>query len=211
MISAHKIHGPKGTGFLYVGDKVKIRPVYSAAVRSARAALRHGKCPGDRRHGAGGRGNLPESGRGWERMYELRARLEEGIMRLENVRFTTPFPAGKAPPCAELSLRACAARCFCMRWRIRESMFWAGSACASNHSETSGSATLRRSDWKRSCSIPRSVQPFAVYDRGRNQLYRTGAGRAGSDAAPLHETIKADSLTAAGQSRCTKERGKHGF
>lgn len=25
-VSGHKIHGPKGTGFLYVGDKVKIHP-----------------------------------------------------------------------------------------------------------------------------------------------------------------------------------------
>jgi len=26
-VSGHKIHGPKGTGFLYVNDKVKIRPI----------------------------------------------------------------------------------------------------------------------------------------------------------------------------------------
>ena len=25
--SGHKIHGPKGTGFLYVGEKVKIKPI----------------------------------------------------------------------------------------------------------------------------------------------------------------------------------------
>ena len=25
-VSGHKIHGPKGTGFLYIGDKVKIHP-----------------------------------------------------------------------------------------------------------------------------------------------------------------------------------------
>ena len=27
--SGHKIHGPKGTGFLYVGEKVKIKPILS--------------------------------------------------------------------------------------------------------------------------------------------------------------------------------------
>ena len=26
-VSGHKIHGPKGTGFLYIGEKVKIRPI----------------------------------------------------------------------------------------------------------------------------------------------------------------------------------------
>ncbi|MBO4905080.1 MAG: cysteine desulfurase [Lachnospiraceae bacterium] len=26
-VSAHKIHGPKGVGFIYIGDKVKIRPI----------------------------------------------------------------------------------------------------------------------------------------------------------------------------------------
>ena len=25
--SGHKIHGPKGVGFLYIGDKVKIHPI----------------------------------------------------------------------------------------------------------------------------------------------------------------------------------------
>ena len=26
-VSSHKIHGPKGVGFLYIGDKVKIQPL----------------------------------------------------------------------------------------------------------------------------------------------------------------------------------------
>ena len=26
-VSGHKIHGPKGIGFLYVNEKVKIRPI----------------------------------------------------------------------------------------------------------------------------------------------------------------------------------------
>lgn len=26
-VSSHKIHGPKGVGFLYIGDKVKIQPI----------------------------------------------------------------------------------------------------------------------------------------------------------------------------------------
>lgn len=26
-VSAHKIHGPKGVGFLYVNEKVKIKPL----------------------------------------------------------------------------------------------------------------------------------------------------------------------------------------
>ena len=26
-VSGHKIHGPKGTGFLYIRDKVKVKPI----------------------------------------------------------------------------------------------------------------------------------------------------------------------------------------
>lgn len=37
-VSGHKIHGPKGIGFLYVGDRVKIRPSCSAEDRSGDCA-----------------------------------------------------------------------------------------------------------------------------------------------------------------------------
>lgn len=52
-VSGHKIHGPKGSGFLFVRDKVKVHPLILGGGQER--GLRSGteKCTGNRRSGAG--------------------------------------------------------------------------------------------------------------------------------------------------------------
>lgn len=45
-VSGHKIHGPKGSGFLYVSDKVHIRPLIYGGGTAERYAFRNGQCAG---------------------------------------------------------------------------------------------------------------------------------------------------------------------
>ena len=164
-VSAHKIHGPKGTGFLYVGDKVKIRPVVFGGGQER--GLRSGTenvpaIAGMARAAEEIYRNLDEDA---ERMYELRARLEEGIMRLENVRFNT-LPGRKSAPHV-LSVSFAGVRSEVLLHALEDKGIYvsAGSACASNHPETSGSATLRAIGLEKellNSTIRFSLSPFTT-------------------------------------------------
>ena len=164
-VSAHKIHGPKGTGFLYVGDKVKIRPVVFGGGQER--GLRSGteKVPaiaGMARAAEEIYRNLDEDA---ERMYELRARLEEGIMRLENVRFNTLPGRESAPHVLSVSFAGVRSEVLLHALEDKGVYVSAGSACASNHPETSGSATLRAIGLEKellNSTIRFSLSPFTT-------------------------------------------------
>lgn len=164
-VSAHKIHGPKGTGFLYVGDKVKIRPVVFGGGQER--GLRSGTenvpaIAGMARAAEKIYRNLDEDA---ERMYELRARLEEGIMRLENVRFNTLPGRESAPHVLSVSFAGVRSEVLLHALEDKGIYVSAGSACASNHPETSGSATLRAIGLEKellNSTIRFSLSPFTT-------------------------------------------------
>lgn len=164
-VSAHKIHGPKGTGFLYVGDKVKIRPVVFGGGQER--GLRSGTenvpaIAGMARAAEEIYRNLDEDA---ERMYELRARLEEGIMRLENVRFNTLPGRESAPHVLSVSFAGVRSEVLLHALEDKGVYVSAGSACASNHPETSGSATLRAIGLEKellNSTIRFSLSPFTT-------------------------------------------------
>ena len=99
-LSAHKFHGPKGVGFLFIDGRVKIHPLLYGG--GQQKDLRSGTenvpaIAGMARAAEEIYRNLDEDA---ERMYELRARLEEGSCGWKMCA-STPFPAGKRAPCAE--------------------------------------------------------------------------------------------------------------
>lgn len=142
-VSAHKIHGPKGIGFLYVGDRVKIRPIVFGGGQER--GLRSGT---ENVPAIAGMAQVAEEiyqnlDEDVERMYGLRARLEDGIRRLENVRFNTLPGRESAPHVLSVSFAGVRSEVLLHALEDKGIYVSAGSACASNHPETSGSATLR--------------------------------------------------------------------
>lgn len=142
-VSAHKIHGPKGIGFLYVGDRVKIRPIVFGGGQER--GLRSGteNVPAIAGMAQAAEEIYQKLDEDVERMYGLRARLEDGIRRLENVRFNTLPGRESAPHVLSVSFAGVRSEVLLHALEDKGIYVSAGSACASNHPETSGSATLR--------------------------------------------------------------------
>lgn len=142
-VSAHKIHGPKGIGFLYVGDKVKIRPVLFGG--GQQQGLRSGteNVPGI----AGMAKAVEEVYRNLDaeqdRMYALRQQFTEGVLRLPNVQVNGLPGRQSAPHVVSVSFAGVRSEVLLHALEEKGIYVSAGSACASNHPDTAGSATLR--------------------------------------------------------------------
>jgi len=143
-VSGHKIHGPKGSGFLYVRDGVKISPIILGG--GQQRGMRSGteNVPAIAGMGEAIRIIYQDHAQKVEQLYALKKRLIDGLLAMEGVTVngineialeeTAPHivSAGFASIKSEVMLHALA----------QEGVYVSsGSACSSNHPELSG--TLR--------------------------------------------------------------------
>ncbi|MDO4333246.1 MAG: cysteine desulfurase family protein [Eubacteriales bacterium] len=142
-VSAHKIHGPKGVGFLYVGEKVKIRPIVMGG--GQQRGLRSGT---ENVPGIAGMAkaveeiyrNLDEDN---EKMYRLRQMFTDGLNKMDGVQVNGLPGRESAPHVVSVSFAGLRSEVLLHALEERNIYVSAGSACASNHPDTAGSATLR--------------------------------------------------------------------
>lgn len=176
-VSAHKIHGPKGVGFLYVGEKVKIRPVIFGG--GQQRGLRSGteNVPGI----AGMAKAVEEVYRNLEadneKMYALRQMFVEGVQRLEGVQVNGLPGRESAPHVVSVSFAGVRSEVLLHALEERRIYVSAGSACASNHPDTAGSATLRAIGLKKellSSTIRFSFSVFTTEEEIRYTLKALG-------------------------------------
>lgn len=142
-VSGHKIHGPKGIGFLYVGDRVKIRPIVFGGGQER--GLRSGteNVPAIAGMGKAAEEMYQNLDTDLDRMYALKQRLADGISKMENVRINGLCGRDSAPHVLSVSFAGVRSEVLLHALEEREIYVSAGSACASNHPDTAGSATLR--------------------------------------------------------------------
>ena len=84
-VSGHKIHGPKGVGFLYMDERVKIKPlIYGGGQQKG---LRSGteNVPGCAGLGAAVKEIYREHEAKVEKLYALKDRLVSGLSKMEGV------------------------------------------------------------------------------------------------------------------------------
>lgn len=140
-VSAHKIHGPKGTGFLYIRDGVKIRPILFGG--GQQGGMRSGteNVPGIAGLGVAVQQIYQNHADKREHFFRMKKMLIEGLQQYEGVVIhgvdglpleeTAPHivSAGFSSVKSEVMLHALA----------QEGVFVSsGSACSSNHPELSG-------------------------------------------------------------------------
>ena len=139
-VSGHKIHAPKGTGFLYIGDKVRVRNLIFGG--GQQNGLRSGT---ENVAGIAGMGLAAEMlyqdfDRSVERLYGLREELLEKIGDIPDLRVNGPAGRACAPHIISLTVPGVRAEVLLHALEGKGVYVSSGSACASNRPHLS--ATL---------------------------------------------------------------------
>ena len=144
--SSHKIHGPKGVGLLYVGEKVKIQPIIYGGGQQMN--LRSGT---DNVPGVAGMARAAELlyahlDEDITYLYELKKYFLEKVSRIEGVRINGLLPEhpdgeGTAPHIVSVSVPGVRSEALLHTLEEKKIYVSAGSACSSHKPQPS--ATLR--------------------------------------------------------------------
>ena len=140
-VSGHKIHGPKGVGFLYMDERVKIKPlIYGGGQQKG---LRSGteNVPGCAGLGAAVKEIYREHEAKVEKLYALKDRLVSGLSKMEGVAVLELTGRDSAPQIVSAAFEGVRAEVLLHALEDRGVYVSSGSACSSTHPGVSG--TLR--------------------------------------------------------------------
>ncbi|MDE6748781.1 MAG: cysteine desulfurase [Lachnospiraceae bacterium] len=140
-VSAHKIHGPKGVGFLYINDKIKINPIIYGG--GQQKGMRSGT------ENVAGIAALARAAEimysnldaDMNRLYELRDMFIQGVSQIDNVKVNGCMGNESAAHIVSLSVSGVRSEVLLHALEDRGIYVSAGSACSSNKPQPS--ATLK--------------------------------------------------------------------
>lgn len=139
-VSGHKIHGPKGSGFLYVNEKVKIRPILFGG--GQQDGMRSGTENVPAIAGLGVAVKEIYTGHSEKRakLYELKKRLIAGLQDVEGVTINALIDPIEetAPHIVSVSFANTRSEVMLHALAQKGVFVSSGSACSSNHPELSG-------------------------------------------------------------------------
>ncbi|MCR4650095.1 MAG: cysteine desulfurase [Lachnospiraceae bacterium] len=140
-VSSHKIHGPKGVGFLYASYKIKIKPViFGGGQQKGRRSGTENVC-GIMGMGAAIEKVFADFDENTQRMRTLRKRLAEKISVTEKIVINGAEEENSAPHILSVSVRGVRAEVLLHSLEEKGIYVSSGSACASNRNTVS--ATLK--------------------------------------------------------------------
>ena len=135
-LSAHKVHGPKGMGALYIRRGTKIKPIIYGG--GQQQGMRSGteNVPGMVGFGIAAKIAATDLGKKIERMSALKERLKNGILNsIDNVRINTPD--NNAPHILNVSFGGTKAEVVLHSLEMQDIFVSSGSACSSHKKEPS--------------------------------------------------------------------------
>ncbi len=132
-VSAHKIHGPKGIGFLYVRDGVRLHPILFGG--GQQHGLRSGteNVPGIAGLGAAVEEIYRDHEARMDRLYACKARLTQGLRKLPDVQVNGPEGREGAPHIVSASFAGVRSEVLLHALEEKGIYVSAGSACSSHH------------------------------------------------------------------------------
>ena len=137
-VSGHKIHGPKGTGFLYIGEKIHVHPIILGGGQQRDMRSGTENVPGC--YGLGVAAKMAYTGfeKRIDRFYELRDRLISGLHEIEGTTVNGFEDRRNAPQIVSCSFEGIRAEVLLHALERKEIYVSSGSACSSNHPGISG-------------------------------------------------------------------------
>lgn len=137
-VSGHKIHAPKGVGFLYIHDGVKIRPILFGG--GQQKGMRSGteNVPGCVGLGVAAREAYKDFDARIEKLYTLREHLIAGLKPLGGVTINGSEDRTNAPQIVSASFEGVRSEVLLHALEDKGVYVSSGSACSSNHPGISG-------------------------------------------------------------------------
>ncbi|MDO4789075.1 MAG: cysteine desulfurase family protein [Johnsonella sp.] len=139
--SAHKLHGPKGVGFLYASPRVKLRPLIYGG--GQQRGLRSGtlNIPSIAGFAAAAKDAYEKLEENTEKMLRIKDYLIENLEKEEGIRINSQRGREGAPHILSVSVRGVRSEVLLHALEEYSIYIASGSACSSNHPGISG--TLR--------------------------------------------------------------------
>lgn len=132
-VSGHKIHGPKGIGFLYVGDRVQLKPILYGG--GQQKGLRSGteNVPGEAGLGLAAEMMYKNLDRNVAEMYRRKAELTAGLEGIEGAHVNGKKDEDSAPHIVSCSFDGVRSEVLLHALEERGIYVSSGSACSSSH------------------------------------------------------------------------------
>lgn len=136
--SGHKIHGPKGTGFLYVSEKVKIKPIMFGGEQQKNVRSGTENVPGIAGLALAAKMIYHDLDMKTALMRELKEYFIEGIAKIENTTVHGMTDENSAPHIISVGFAGIRSEVLLHTLEEKGIYVSSGSACASNHPAISG-------------------------------------------------------------------------
>lgn len=136
--SGHKIHGPKGVGFLYINERVKIRPIVYGGEQQKNIRSGTENVPGIAGLGLASRMIYQDLEMKVALMRELKEQFLTGVTQIEHTRIHGLVDENSAPHIISVGFAGIRSEVLLHALEERGIYVSSGSACASNHPAVSG-------------------------------------------------------------------------
>ncbi|MSS64413.1 cysteine desulfurase family protein [Velocimicrobium porci] len=140
-VSGHKIHGPKGIGFLYIKDKIKVKPIIYGGEQQKGMRSGTENVPGIAGLGQAVKEIYTDHEEKIEKLYELKTYFINEVNKIEEVKVNgVDGISVKDTACHVVSVSFGGIRSEVLLHALAEKGVYvsAGSACSSNHPQLSG-------------------------------------------------------------------------
>ena len=137
-VSSHKIHGPKGVGFLYINEKARIQPQILGGGQQAGMRSGTDNVPGIAGLGVAAKMVYTDFDKKIEHMYQLKERLAEGFLKLPDVRLNGMEIREGAPQILSTSFLGVRSEVLLHTLEEKGIYVSAGSACSSHKRKAAG-------------------------------------------------------------------------